>query len=120
MVILGTRHRRTRIRCVLGVVAVALIPWTAAAGETTPPRQPLRTALADVRTRELTPSGPSRATAQRSSRATQSAQSSNPALESPSFFKTRTGVVVLAAVAVGAGYALYSASHDRIKSPGKE
>src|SRR6187397_3156240 len=33
---------------------------------------------------------------------------------SSSFFKTRTGVAVLAVMAVGTGYALYSAKHDRI------
>ncbi len=35
-------------------------------------------------------------------------------LESKSFFKTTAGVVVLAVVAAGIGYAAYSASHDRI------
>ncbi len=40
-------------------------------------------------------------------------------LNSPSFFKTPVGVVVLAAIAAGTGFAIYSASHDRIKSPGR-
>lgn len=31
------------------------------------------------------------------------------------FFKSRTGVLVLVAMAVGTGYALYSAKEDRIK-----
>jgi hypothetical protein len=31
------------------------------------------------------------------------------------FFKTRTGLVVLAVMAVGTGYAVYSAKEDRIK-----
>ena len=35
-------------------------------------------------------------------------------LESRSFFKTTTGVVVLAIIGAGAGYAAYSISHDRI------
>jgi len=29
-------------------------------------------------------------------------------------------VLVLAVAGAGAGYAIYSSSHDRIKSPGKE
>ena len=36
------------------------------------------------------------------------------ATKSGSFFKTRTGLVVIAVMAVGTGYALYSAKEDRI------
>ena len=36
------------------------------------------------------------------------------ATKTGSFFKTRTGVAVLAVMAVGTGYALYSVKHDRI------
>lgn len=39
--------------------------------------------------------------------------------ESRSFFKTPIGVVVLAVVAAGAGYAVYSANHDRIAPTGR-
>ena len=39
------------------------------------------------------------------------------ATKSGSFFKTRTGVLVLAVMAVGTGYALYSVKEDRIHSP---
>ena len=35
-------------------------------------------------------------------------------LESKSFFKTTAGAVVLAVMAAGTGYALYSAKHDKI------
>lgn len=37
------------------------------------------------------------------------------ATKSGSFFKTRTGVVVLLVMAAGTGYAVYSAKEDRIK-----
>ena len=37
------------------------------------------------------------------------------AKNSGSFFKTRTGLLVVAAMAAGTGYALYSASADRIR-----
>ena len=38
----------------------------------------------------------------------------------PGFFKTRPGMVALAVMIGGAGYALYSTQHDRIHSPGKK
>ena len=110
----GMQYRRARARTALGILTVALIPWSAVAGEkTTPPAPTLRTALADIRTRELTPARPSRPVARRSE------QAANPTVESPSFFKTRTGMIVVGVMAVGAGYAIYSAQHDRIHSAGK-
>jgi len=38
-------------------------------------------------------------------------------LGSKSFFKTPAGVITLIALGAGVGYALYSTSHDRVKSP---
>jgi hypothetical protein len=37
-----------------------------------------------------------------------------------SFFKTKTGMIALAVMAAGVGYAIYSTQNDRITSPGKE
>lgn len=37
---------------------------------------------------------------------------------SPSFFTKPVGIAVLATLAAGVGYALYSAKHDRVHSPG--
>jgi len=37
-------------------------------------------------------------------------------LASPSFFKSKVGITVIAVMAVGTGYALYSTKHDRIHS----
>lgn len=37
-------------------------------------------------------------------------------LKSGSFFKTPTGLVLIAVLAAGTGYAIYSTSHDRVKS----
>lgn len=45
---------------------------------------------------------------------------STPDLDSPSFFKTPLGLVVLAVVGTGTAYALYSAQHDRIHSPARK
>jgi len=36
------------------------------------------------------------------------------------FFKSGPGIAVLAVLAAGTGYAIYSASHDRINSPGRK
>jgi hypothetical protein len=41
------------------------------------------------------------------------------ALQSGSFFKSSVGIAVLAAFGAGVGYALYSASNDRIRSSGR-
>lgn len=40
-------------------------------------------------------------------------------LGSSSFFKSPAGIITLVIAGVGAGYALYSTSHDRVSSPGK-
>lgn len=39
---------------------------------------------------------------------------------SPGFFKKPVGIAVLATLAAGVGYALYSSKHDRITSAGKK
>ena len=36
------------------------------------------------------------------------------------FFKTGPGIAVLSVMAIGTGYAIYSANHDRIVSPGRK
>jgi hypothetical protein len=40
--------------------------------------------------------------------------------QSPSFFKSGAGAIALAVMVVGTGYAIYSASNDKINSPGKK
>jgi hypothetical protein len=40
-------------------------------------------------------------------------------LGSKSYFRTRAGVITLVLVGVGLGYALYSTSNDRVKSPAR-
>ena len=46
------------------------------------------------------------------------AATQTPSGQSGSFFKTKPGIVALAVMIAGAGYAVYSTQHDRIKSPG--
>lgn len=116
-------------RMVVFALSVALVPLPVAARAPTPPapdqpkpaavetikppQQPLRAAIEKVDARELQPA-PSQRHAMR-----RSAQSTDVNKESPAFFKSGTGIVVLAAIAAGVGYALYSVSNDRISSPGK-
>jgi hypothetical protein len=46
---------------------------------------------------------------------TPAAKTTPQAGKSSSFFKTRTGLVVIAVMALGTGYAVYSAKEDRIR-----
>lgn len=48
-------------------------------------------------------------------KAPEAAKSTAQAGKSGSFFKTRTGLVVIAVMAIGTGYALYSVKEDRIR-----
>lgn len=48
------------------------------------------------------------------------AEQSGPDKHSGGFFRSGAGAVALAVLAVGAGYAVYSASHDKINSPAKK
>jgi len=48
------------------------------------------------------------------------AEQSSAAKQKPSFFKSGPGAVALAVMGAGVGYAIYSASHDKINSPAKQ
>ena len=56
------------------------------------------------------------ATARLADTAGQGSTDAKAQLSNPSFFKTPAGMVVIGVLAAGAGYAIYSASHDRIHS----
>lgn len=123
--------RRALPRAVILALCLALVPLPASAGDTVQPRdpstapsvgapeaRPIRAAIQKLDSRDLA----SRSTASRTAprRSDRSAQSADPVKQSPTFFKTGPGIAVLAAIAVGVGYALYSTSHDRVSSPGRE
>jgi hypothetical protein len=107
-------------------VCVALIPLPVSAAESKAPAKApqtaiakssetrtLRAAIENVDLRDLkSPAKPEPA-------ARRSAQATDTVKQSPGFFKTGPGIAVLAVAAVGIGYALYSTSHDRIHSPGR-
>jgi hypothetical protein len=96
-------------------IAVTLLPLPLAAAERAAskpaPAQPLRTSIAKHASREVLATSPKRAS---QSTAPSRAQSNNP--QSTGFFRSPAGIACLAVIAAGTGYALYSASNDRIHS----
>jgi hypothetical protein len=116
---------------VILAVCAALIPLPVSAAGPAPPAgpaaspsvgapeaRPLRAAIEKLDSRDLErkPTAAGAAT----HRLGRSAQSADTVKQSPTFFKTGPGIAVLAVIAAGVGYALYSTSHDRINSPGRE
>jgi hypothetical protein len=53
-------------------------------------------------------------------RAAKRAAQSGPDKQSGGFFRSGAGAVALAVMIVGSGYAIYSASHDKINSAGRK
>ena len=132
-------------RAVLLVVIAALIPLPVAAGEkdVSARSSEVQPSISTVLARELALTPAARTgdldsssslsntktplsrviardlSATRASSTTRRSGQASPGADSPTFFKTPTGAVVLAVMVVGVGYAIYSAQHDRIHSPGK-
>jgi len=108
-------------------VIVALVPLPVTAADNgKPPAKPssLREAAATIAPRDLGTDntvGSSQITSPKMTRAVvrRSEQAGTTSTNSAAFFKTTPGIIVLSTLAVGVGYALYSAQHDRIHSPGK-
>jgi hypothetical protein len=100
------------LRVLLLALAVAAAPLPVLAGETTAtPPSPIKASIQKVVA--------SRVVTLAKVPAAQANQASGTDLASPSFFKSKAGVVALVATAVGIGFALYSTSNDRVKSPAK-
>lgn len=102
------RTWRPVLRAVALALVLAAVPLPALAEDTKQPvAKPTLRASIDkaAATATLAPSAAPAAAAQDKSQ-----------LGSKSFFKTPAGIVVLAVIGVGAGYAFYSTSHDRIHS----
>lgn len=96
------------------VVIAALIPLPAAASDTatTPSPPTIKASMEKIVVRDVT-AKPVRKDVAR-------ADQGSSAGSSPGFFKTKPGIIALAVMGVGVGYALYSAQNDRIHSPGKK
>jgi hypothetical protein len=103
----SVRTWRPAWRVLALAVAIAALPLPALAGD---PSQPVARPGIRASAAKIAASAPLAASA---SQGTQDAKAS---LNSPSFFKTPAGMIVIAVVGAGAGFAIYSASHDRIHS----
>jgi hypothetical protein len=134
-------HWRWRSKQVLALAAIiSLLPLPVLAGESnqpTPTTQTLSAAAAKVVAREVLKPASDGMEAARSgapelrsaayftggaptAAAVRAEQEGTPTTRSATFFKTPAGVVVMAVLGVGVGYALYSAQHDRVHSAGKK
>jgi hypothetical protein len=102
-------------RALLLAVITTLSPLPAAASDAlTAEKAPtIKVSMENIVARDLT-AAPARPALARPAR-----QGQTPGSD-PGFFKSRTGMIALVAMVAGAGYALYSASHDRIHSPAKK
>jgi hypothetical protein len=102
-------------RAALLAAALGLVPLPAFASDPTPAAPKAKTIKASMQqivAREAAKMAITR-------KAVKRADQDNPSKQSSSFFKTGPGIAALAVLAVGTGYALYSVSHDRVRSSAK-
>ena len=100
-------------RVLVAALILTATPLPTLAGEPPPPAPPKPSLDTLVKqAAAVTPIAPAR---------TQTAATAGKSeFGSPSFFKKPAGIAVLAALAAGVGYALYSTQNDRVSSPGKK
>ena len=112
----SSRWRVPIARAVLLAVTATLFPLPAAARDKTsaPKAKATQVSLRQTIAREAA------RTPLLSSAGTSRADQSNAQRESSGFFRSKAGAIALAVMVVGGGYAIYSASHDRINSPGRK
>lgn len=106
-------------RAGLLVLMAALIPLPVAASEAAPaePTPTVKTtSLHDAVAREAVKAAKAPAMRTSERRAAKAGADKGTA----AFFKSGPGIAVLAVMAVGTGYAIYSANHDKITSPGRK
>lgn len=108
----STRTRLTALGCVV-LAGGLLLPPTATAEPTKTPTSLLESA------RALTARQAAAMKERRAAQTPQPAQGASTDLRSGSFFKTAAGIATLVIFGGGVAYALYSASNDRISSPGR-
>jgi hypothetical protein len=105
----------------LAALVAALPPLPLAASDTAPSTTPVaakpNTLQAAVRAAAVRESA---AVATPHASPARRADQSGSSTQSTGFFRSKPGAVALAVMVLGAGYAVYSASHDRITSPAKK
>jgi hypothetical protein len=129
-----SQPRRRSTQFLALAVIITLMPLPVLAGESTQPtpaKQTLSATAAKVVAREVakdamqaaeigaTAVKPAAFTTSGARMAARAGQEGMPGERSGSFFKTGAGIAVMAVLGLGVGYALYSAKHDRVRSPGK-
>lgn len=97
-------------------IAVTLVPLPLLAADRTAaaPAQSLKTSIATHAARQVLAASKSEARNAKQTRV----QTTSP--RSGGFFRSPAGIACVAVLAAGTGYALYSASHDRIHSVARE
>lgn len=109
-----TWSRPIRRAVAIGVVATLTpLPLMAAESGSAPKPGAIRASITKIPVKDA----PGGATTRRSG--TRSAAQPSQG-QDRSFFKTGPGILALAVMIAGTGYAIYSTQNDRIKSPGKE
>jgi hypothetical protein len=107
---------RPVLRVLVLALAVAVAPLPAWAAESTapPPGTNLKASIQKVVAKEIAATVKTPV-----AQAKQAGAEATTDLGSPSFFKSKAGLVALVFTTVGLGFCFYSTSHDRVKSPGK-
>jgi outer membrane receptor protein involved in Fe transport len=105
--------RMTRASSLALITALMALPAAAADTPTKAPAPTLKASMQHIVARDVA-AKPAVTVAARADRQTA------PAGSTPGFFRSGPGMMAIAVMAAGTGYALYSASHDRIHSPGKK
>lgn len=114
MTLRSTRWCGALPRAILLAVVASLVPLPALAAEkgTDPKPGVITAAVNRIAVADVTPE-------RTRVKAARSAQPAD-AQRSGSFFRSKPGILALAVMVAGVGYALYSAKEDRITSPGKQ
>ena len=102
-----------RAGLVAAIVALVPLPVGAADGATQAKAPTIKRSMEQIVARDM-------ASAPVSARVGRAASQAQGAGVSSGFFKSKPGIIALVVMAAGTGYALYSASHDRIHSAGKQ
>jgi len=102
-------------------VAVSLTALPAAANDTPAALKEKPKASSQVSLRDVAARAAAKTTlAPKTANSNTARREQNSGTQSTSFFKSRPGAIALAVMVFGAGYAIYSTSHDRITSPAKQ
>jgi hypothetical protein len=109
-------------RAAVLAIAVTLVPLPllAADGTAAATSQPLKTSIAKHAKGDALAAAPKLAAPGHASAPTAARSQSSNDPRSAGFFRSPAGVACLAVIAAGTGYALYSASHDRIHSVARQ